>query len=153
MWLAKIFTPLQKDLLSTKVCRTVISLAVKSLASKDCRKFGRTSWWICNSIQCPMFLNANPWMCISSQVTGIQRKWEREWKKGMGKLAKIVVLYWILFQWSSQNFKYLIVFLSYNKHRPNGIMQQQYIYCMMPFAICYNYTILLAYLTLTAQVC
>ena len=84
-----------------------------------------------------------------SRVTGIQgkREWEQEWKMGMGicknscsSSDSLPVKFTELCKLSH---KYSIVFLAYNKRWPaQNSISTNYI---MPFAIFYNYTILLVY--------
>ena len=76
-------------------------------------------------------------------------------ESGSGKwkweLAKVVI-HQILYQWSSQNWVKLATSTRSSFYHTISTGLHKTVYQRIPFAICYNYTILLAYLTLTAQV-
>ena len=86
------------------------------------------------------------------RVTGIQGKQEWEWKTGM-ETCKIVVLHRILYQWCPQNCVNLATSTQSSFYHTISTDPHKTVYRLMPFMICYNYTILSAYLTLTTRIC
>ena len=63
------------------------------------------------------------------------------------ELVKIVVIHWILCQWCSQNCVNLATSTRSSVYHTISTSPHKTVYWLMPFAICYNFTILLAYLT------